>query len=511
MNQVQAIVRCLDGSFYYSMVFGCICTKKHQLANDVWYDYAYLILDKTKTKLILQHEFLPNNKFYEPMLLFLDADQSDWQVNEIGEGGIHPLISPEILENLRDNRVPHSLVLKCVDLDSKLKQTNYRHISNEQECKNFLTISRHLHDAYIEKIVLRENKLLVTFDGVWGCKIILSFADNPSFHYTQNIDYDFYWKDCSLLIRDNRYYLVDEDLADGSQITEYHQWFTADQISYWVLPKCDPLLPSNKVVPFQQSGKLRLAEVAFDEYGKLYTYACPDRSMTEDDWVVVPVGKENVLKEAQIINIYESYPETLHLNFPLTKLKTVAKLYSTFNEERAIERVLTLMDKKVLDFSTVDPNFKEGIYHMLETPMGYFWIELNQQPIPMKIIQYSFVDDEYSVDCVLKMQPIGVTPDKIKTLKLLSNIDLTTWNEVNVVSDEFGEGWQWEKGGLTFGASGIITNFDGCEVSSSERWLPFYDYWRTEMYNRNPDYYGFMIAWKKFVSIEDLSIDFALT
>lgn len=162
-------------------------------------------------------------------------------------------------------------------------------------------------------------------------------------------------KIADLLIRDNRYYLVDEDLADGSQITEYHQWFTADQISFWVLPKCDPLLPSNKVVPFKQSGKLRLAEVAFDEYGKLYTYACPDRSMTEDDWVMVPVGKENVLKEAQIINIYESYPETLHLNFPLTKLKTVAKLYSTFTEERAIERVLTLMDKKVLDFSKVSP------------------------------------------------------------------------------------------------------------------------------------------------------------
>ena len=66
------------------------------------------------------------------------------------------MISPEILKNLRDNRVPHSLVQKCVDLDSKLKQTNYRHISNEQEIQNFLTISRHLHDAYIEKIVLRE-------------------------------------------------------------------------------------------------------------------------------------------------------------------------------------------------------------------------------------------------------------------------------------------------------------------------------------------------------------------
>lgn len=65
------------------------------------------------------------------MLLFLDSDQSDWQVNEIGEGGIQQLISSEILENLRDNRVPHSLVQKCVDLDSKLKQTNYRHISNK--------------------------------------------------------------------------------------------------------------------------------------------------------------------------------------------------------------------------------------------------------------------------------------------------------------------------------------------------------------------------------------------
>lgn len=169
------------------------------------------------------------------------------------------------------------------------------------------------------------------------------------------------------------------------------------------------------------------------------------------------------------------------------------------------------MDKKVLDFSKVDPNFKEGTYHMLETPMGYFWIELNQQPIPMKITQYSFVDDKYSVDCVLKMQPIGVTPDKIKTLKLLSNIDLTTWNEIDVLSDEFSKGWQWEKGGLTFGATGIVTNFDGGEITNSKHHLPFYEYWRTEMYNRNSDYYGFMIAWKKFVSIEDLSIYFALT
>ena len=109
------------------------------------------------------------------------------------------------------------------------------------------------------------------------------------------------------------------------------------------------------------------------------------------------------------------------------------------------------------------------------------------------------------------MQPIGVTPDKIKTLKLLSNIDLTTWNEVDVLSDEFSKGWQWEKGGLTFGATGIVTNFDGGEITNSKHHLPFYEYWRTEMYNRNSDYYGFMIAWKKFVSIEDLSIYFALT
>lgn len=75
--------------------------------------------------------------------------------------------------------------------------------------------------------------------------------------------------------------------------------------------------------------------------------------------MLVPVGKNCDLKVARIINIYETYPETLSLSFPIEKLKTVAKPYSEYNEERVLERVLLLLDKHVLDFSKVNPAFND--------------------------------------------------------------------------------------------------------------------------------------------------------
>lgn len=509
---MQAIVKCADGGYYFSMVFGCICIKEHRLGNDQWYDYAYIVLDKTKTKLILQHEFLPKNKALEPMLLFIDADQGDWEINNLGEGGIRNLITSDILERIKINRVPHSLVQKCIQLDHVLKEHAERNIQTPQDIENFIAVSRHLHDAYIEKMVLRKDKLFITFAGIRGCKIILCFADNPTFQFHQETNDHYYWQECTILFHEQHYYLVDEDLADFTEITENHQCFSGKKLTFWIIPINEVMQVFKKVVPFRQSLKLRLAEVEFKDFGRRYTYLCPNKAIDVYDWVLVPVGKNCDLKVARIINIYETYPETLSLSFPIEKLKTVAKPYSEYNEERVLERVLLLLDKRVLDFSKVNPAFNEGVYDLLETPMGYFWLELNQTPIPMKIRQIAFIHEKFAVDCLLSIKPIGVTPDKIKTIKLLSSFDLLEWRSVDSISDESDIGWQWEKAGLTFGVTATFSDDCECEVVSLDHVaFPYYSHWESSLFMHNPKFYGFNLAWKKFVSDDDLSIDFALT
>lgn len=504
VNAMQAIVKCTDDSYYFSMVFGCICMCEHKLATDSWYDYAYVVLDESKTNLILYNEFFPENKFLEPMLLFIDVDQSNWEVNELGEGGIRGLITPEILTQIKENCVPNLIVQKCIQLDQNLKETSYRKIKTPQDIENFLSLSRRLHDALIENISLKSNRLLVRFDGVWGCKLLLCFTGNPEINFVQDTSYDYHWQECAVLLHENRYYLINDSLTDYSQLANRHQWFAGDSLGMWVIPNKMPQKAPKKMLPFQQSKKLRLAQVQFDNSYKLYTYLCPDETFECGDFVLVPVGKQHDLKIAQIYDTYEAYPESVALPFPIEKLKTIAKHYSGYDEERVIERVITLLDKKVLDFSKVDANFEQGIFDLLETPMGYFWIELAGEPIPIKIVQQTLGHEKNSIDCLLRLKPVGVTPDKVKSLKLLASFDLADWRCVDIVSDEFIEGGLWEKNGLTFGVSANISKIYEDEVIMPDKTtLPYYAYWHPVIFEHNPDFYGFDIVWEKSGLVDD--------
>lgn len=47
----------------------------------------------------------------------------------------------------------------------------------------------------------------------------------------------------------------------------------------------------------------RCVEVVFDEEGKEYLYLCPDDSIGVGDWVWVPVGKKQELKQALVVSV----------------------------------------------------------------------------------------------------------------------------------------------------------------------------------------------------------------
>ena len=75
------------------------------------------------------------------------------------------------------------------------------------------------------------------------------------------------------------------------------------------------------------------------------------------------------------------------LTFPVEKLKRVIRRYTDFDPLTSTIVCANLVKHgRILDtcLKKVKLDSKQ-IYHAIKTPLGYFWLELNGVPIPMKI------------------------------------------------------------------------------------------------------------------------------
>ena len=140
--------------------------------------------------------------------------------------------------------------------------------------------------------------------------------------------------------------------------------------------------------------------------------------------------------------------------------------------------------------------------------MGHFWLELNGVPIPMKITQIQARDKKYQVDGAFYIKPAKVNYRKFFILELCADFDIDASRWIDVLSDENVWGNTWELNGLQFGiTAGESSEFEDEVVARKYSRIPLYYDWHTEF----EDYYGFSLAWKKFESDTDLSIDFYTT
>lgn len=71
---MYAMIRLGKGQYYTSMVFGYYRSSlPHDYAHQFW-----VVLNQEKTELILQPVFLRNEKYFSPLVLITDADESNW-------------------------------------------------------------------------------------------------------------------------------------------------------------------------------------------------------------------------------------------------------------------------------------------------------------------------------------------------------------------------------------------------------------------------------------------------
>ena len=323
----------------------------------------------------------------------------------------------------------------------------------------------------------------------------------------------------------------DELLEDIFNNTDEHDRISYEDISeasfyMWKCPNCGSFMvfgeednpncftfyerqTSGEAEPlFDPDQELNLVVVEFQEGGNGYTYICDEPNIHIGHAVIVPAGKENIEKIALVVQKYHAYP--IDITYPVEKLKRVIRRYSIFDPETSkivckniLEhgRILNACSNKVKIES-------KQIYHAIKTPLGYFWLELNRIPIPMKITQIQVKDKKYQVEGAFFIKPTKVNYRKLLELELCADFDIDASRWIDVLSDENVWGNTWEMNGLQFGiTAGESPEFEDEVVARKFSRIPLYYDWHPEF----EDYYGFSLAWKKYESDSDLSIFFYTT
>ena len=310
------------------------------------------------------------------------------------------------------------------------------------------------------------------------------------------IDEDSICKTCGA----NQCYLDDYDeyFCPYCNLWMYKDFWDRDETHYF---KKRPLEPE---LLWKPSKELNFCNVRFFPNDKEYVYYCPDESIEKFDWIEVPVGNKSHLKEAQVTEVFQR--QANKPPFPLEKIKKVERKLSTINE-KIIETQNSLLSEGVIcDLSEAKNivNSKQA-YDILKTPIGSFWLELNGSPIKISIgSHYPNNDDEYYVEASYYIKPLNPDFGKFKSLTICSNIDLRSARLIDNLGGEHKEGYNWQVDNIDLGIVAHPYSYLEQEVSETPVGLPYYVEW-IEKYK---ELYGFTVAWKYFVSDDDLSVWF---
>jgi len=310
------------------------------------------------------------------------------------------------------------------------------------------------------------------------------------------IDEDSICKTCGA----NQCYLDDYDeyFCPYCNLWMYKDFWDSDETYYL---KKRPLEPE---LLWKPSKELNFCNVRFFPNDKEYVYYCPDESIEKFDWIEVPVGNRSQLKEAQVTEVYKR--QANKPPFPLDKIKKVERKLSTINEKIIETKNSLIREGIICDLSKAkDAINSKQAYDILKTPIGNFWLELNGSPIKISIgSHYPNNDDKYYVEASYYIKPLNPHFEKFKSLTICSDIDLRSARLIDNLGGEHKEGYNWQVDNIDLGIVAHPYSYLEQEVSETPVGVPYYAEWLEEY----KELYGFTVAWKYFVSDDDLSVWF---
>ncbi len=234
---MHGIIRTGNGKYYTSAIFGYYSDKEEE------YDYEayYIVFDESKSRLIKKFEYNPESRPHlDLQVLLVDGNRSQWVRCENSRyGGVDFLPKKTALELISMNELPDDILRKCREIDNNFHYSEMNVITNNDDIKRLMLVSRGFHDAGIKEIKeLDEDSLYVRFDGTWECEIEMYFEGDVSYCIesrnpeSDNLD----WFCSSIMIQDGFIYFVDEDEMTVEDITDEYCWFKARRIRYHVIP-----------------------------------------------------------------------------------------------------------------------------------------------------------------------------------------------------------------------------------------------------------------------------------
>lgn len=240
---MQAIVRKGNGEYYVSAVYGYY---SDIFAEDVYERYLqsihnpyWIVWNEEKTRLIRCLAMTPGTRYLIPQIVIIDADQSDWIMDDCGVGCVSYL-SRELLDSFLDEAIqPAAILDKCRALDDGYTYHEIQDIKSQKDIDNLEWASGGFHDAYIDKeILLEDGTLYLLFDGTWGCKIEVWFDGDLEYDSSsRHMDgYDDTWLDSAIFIRDGFVYLVDDAKMTAEDIQPGYCYFKARHMRYHIIP-----------------------------------------------------------------------------------------------------------------------------------------------------------------------------------------------------------------------------------------------------------------------------------
>ncbi|UXR70667.1 hypothetical protein [Staphylococcus sp. IVB6240] len=295
-----------------------------------------------------------------------------------------------------------------------------------------------------------------------------------------------------------------------------NRWEKGNQINFSSLLYFNnrPLEPALMWKPHKY---IRFCKVQFNTNGKVYTYYCPDDRIIEGDWVQVPVSIQGVQKNAQVVKVFQQaanrppYPlykirKVIGLSDPVWQHEPKTQLKSPPIQTFEICQKSLRPHDIVCDLTQKKASIVEcKVCDVLKTPVVNFWLEYNDQPIKMTINTiYPQYDDKYFVEAIYKIKPYQLNSEKFKYLKLRTDINLKTARWIDDLWDEHQTGNHWQVDKYDIGIVAHPFDPDEFEVHSTKVGIPYYVEWLEEY----QELYDFTVAWKYFVSDDDLSLWF---
>ncbi len=233
---MQAIIRCGKGKYYCSPIFGM-----YRESDEKPFKAYVVCFDANKERLIKQPIFNPKRKpFLNLMVIYTDENRSGWIDYGNGYEGVGFLSPEKASKFINDGNLPADIRKACDSLDLHEDFSDFKEIKTSEDIEKLLLVTGYFHDGIIDKSEkCQDGSLYVKFDGIWGCKVELIFTGDVSYCLeSEKLDeYDSYWYEASVIIKDGYIYLVDWITDNVPELSDDFRWFKAKSMKYRIIPE----------------------------------------------------------------------------------------------------------------------------------------------------------------------------------------------------------------------------------------------------------------------------------